>query len=120
MLDDPNLMDRVVTDIGLMGVAGERKTSTTIYVVGVSRLLRQPLAALVQGLSSSGKNYVIRNTARLFPPETVLIATTLTPQALYYMPPGSLAHRFVVVGERRRAQECRNCRRHAGVTGDAF
>src|SRR5262249_20994838 len=38
-------------------------------------------------------------TADLFPPESVVTATTMTPQSLYHMPPGSLVHKFVVASE---------------------
>ena len=33
------------------------------------------------------------------------LATSLTPNALYYKEPGSLIHRFVVAGERSRIQD---------------
>jgi hypothetical protein len=105
MLDAPDLMDRVVKDIASLGVAGEEGLAEMIYLVGISRLLAQPLAAIVQGPTSSGKSYIIKKVACLFPPETILFATQLTPQALFYMEPGSLVHRFVVVGERPRAQD---------------
>jgi hypothetical protein len=48
------------------------------------------------------KSYVIRQVTSLFPPEAVITANQLTPQALFYMPPGSLVHRFLVIGERSR------------------
>jgi len=105
MLEAPDLMQRIVADIGLLGVAGEKELAATIYLVGVSRLLELPLASIVQGPTSTGKSYVIKKVASLFPAEAVVIATQLTPQALFYMKPGSLVHRFVVVGERSRAQD---------------
>jgi hypothetical protein len=108
MLQSTNLVKSVVDDIGQLGVAGERQLAATVYLVGVSRLLPQPLAAIVQGPTSSGKSYVIRKAASLFPPEAIILATQLTPQALFYMKPGSLVHRFVVVGERSRAENDEN------------
>jgi len=42
--------------------------------------------------------------ASLFPPEVVIHATQMTPQALFHMKPGSLRHRFIVAGERSRAE----------------
>jgi len=42
--------------------------------------------------------------AELFPDEAKLIATSITAQALYYLKPGTLMHRFVVAGERPRNQ----------------
>jgi hypothetical protein len=104
LLDAPNLMQRVVKDIGALGVAGEKELAATVYLVGCSRLLPEPLAAIVQGPTSSGKSYVIRKAASLFPPEAVITATQLTPQSLFYMQPGSLVHRFIVAGERSRLE----------------
>ena len=105
MLEDPYLLGRVIDDVSALGVAGERELVATVYLIGVSRLLDNPLAAIVQGHTSSGKSYVIDTAARCFPPEAVLQATQLTPQALFYMPPGSLRHKFVIVGERSRLED---------------
>jgi hypothetical protein len=108
MLADPNLMDRIATDVRSLGVAGEDQLVATLYMIGVSRLLLEPLATIVQGPTSSGKSYILKKVARLFPPESVLFATQITPQALFYLPPGSLVHRLIVVGERKRAQNDEN------------
>lgn len=104
MLDDTNLMKRVIDDIATIGVAGERELTATTYLVGTSRLLDRPLSAITQGPSCSGKSYVIERVATLFPPETVLTPTQITPKALFYMPSGSLRHRFVAAGERSRLE----------------
>src|SRR5262249_36584619 len=71
MLTDPLLIMRVLDDVAALGVAGERETTGTVYLIGVSRLLDRPLAGIVQGPSSSGKSYLIEKTASLFPPEAV-------------------------------------------------
>ncbi len=105
MLEDPQLLDRIVADIQALGVAGERQLILTLYLAGVSRLLVRPLAVIIQSLSSSGKSFVAETVARTFPPETVLVATTITSQALYYLSPGALQHRFVIAGERSRRQD---------------
>ena len=104
MLESPDLFQRVVQDICSLGIAGEKELSATIYLIGTSRLLSKPLAAIVQGPSSSGKSYTIEKVATMFPPEAVLVATQMTPQALFHMKPGSLEHRFVVAGERSRLE----------------
>jgi hypothetical protein len=104
MLESPKLVERVVQDIGELGVAGEKALASTIYLVGMSRLLPRPLAAIVQGLTSSGKSYIIEKCASLFPPEGVLQATAMTPQALFHLKPGSLENKFVVAGERSRLE----------------
>jgi hypothetical protein len=105
LLNDPQLVRRVVEDIEALDVAGEREVTMSVYLIGVSRLLPRPLAGIVQGPSASGKSYLIERTARLFPEEAVIHATQMTPQALFHMPPGALAHRFVVAGERSRVED---------------
>jgi hypothetical protein len=105
LLRSPGLVERVVRDVAALGVAGERKLAATLYLIGVSRLLNRPLAARVKGPTASGKSYVIEQVARLFPPEAVILATQMTPQALFHMPPGSLRHRWVVAGERSRKED---------------
>ena len=65
-----------------------------------SRLLEKPLAAIVQGPSSSGKSYLLDKIGFLCPPESMLMATDITPNAFYYMKAGTLIHRFVIAGER--------------------
>jgi len=104
LLEDPALIDRIQADIEAVGVAGEDDLRLTLYMVGTSRLLRRPLAAIVQGQSSSGKSYTVERVASLFPPEAVVLATQMTPQALFHARPGSLSHRWVVAGERSRIE----------------
>ncbi len=105
ILRSPTLLQDLMADIDRMGVVGERKLAATIYLVGVSRLLDEPLAAIIQGPSSTGKSFVVEKICRLFPGEAVIRATSLTPQCLYYLPDGSLAHRWVIAGERSRRED---------------
>jgi hypothetical protein len=104
-LADPLLVRQVVEDIDALDVAGERELTITVYLIGVSRLLPHPLAGIVQGPSASGKSYLIERAASLFPAEAVIHATQMTSQALFHMRPGSLAHKFIVAGERSRVED---------------
>ena len=105
MLTSPRLIEIVMDDIAELGVAGERELTATVYLVGASRLLAAPVAAIVQGPSSSGKSYAIGKVSELFPPEALIHATQMTPQALFHLVPGRLKHRFIVAGERSRLQD---------------
>lgn len=100
MARNPELLREVYADLTTLGLAGEAELAITCWLVGVSRVLTDPLAAVIIGATSSGKSYVLRRVADLFPPEAVLRVTQATPQAWFYLPPGSLKHRFVVLGER--------------------
>lgn len=102
MLLSPNLVEQVGRDLDAIGVAGENALRLTLYLLGTSRLLPKPLAAIVQGQSSSGKSYIVECVASLFPPEGIVMATQMTPQALFHAEQGSLSHRWVVAGERSR------------------
>ncbi len=104
LLRDPSLIDRIVRDLGTIGIVGEHELALTLYVQGVSRLLDKPISAIVQGTSSSGKSYTIERVASLYPDEVLLRATDMTPQSLYYLPPGRLVHCWVVAGERSRIE----------------
>jgi hypothetical protein len=103
MAHDPRLIERIAEDCGALGIVGERELAQTIYVVGTSRLLDKPLSAIVQGLTGAGKSFIVATVSRCFPVDAVLHATRMTPQAIYHT--GSLAHKFVVAGERSRRQD---------------
>jgi hypothetical protein len=95
-------LNRVSKDIGTLGIAGEKKNRLLLYLVGISAQLPRPLAVIIRGASSSGKSFLAEQVSRLCPPEVVVRATSLTTNALYYFPPNSLRHRWVVAGERPR------------------
>jgi hypothetical protein len=105
VLRGPGLLARIVADIEAVGVAGEKELGAILYLVGVSRKLPRPLAALVRGPSASGKSYVIDRVASLAPPEAVIHATQMTRQALFHMKENALQHRLIVAGERSRRQD---------------
>ncbi len=102
MLRAPDLMDRIAADVALLGVAGEPRLALAIYIIGTSRFLRNPLAAHVHGASSGGKSFIVNTIASMMPEEGVLKAHDITDQSFYYLPAGSLRHKFVACGERER------------------
>jgi hypothetical protein len=99
----PGLVEQIKADCRAIGIVGEERVAMMVYVVGTSRLLERPLAAIVQGRSSSGKSYLVNRVAQLFPAEQVLHAMRITPQALSYYK--KLDHLFVVAGERSKVQD---------------
>lgn len=104
-LKHPNLLKNVHADCGYSGIVGDGSLVIALYLSGVSRLLDRPMNILVQGPSSSGKSYPISKIANLFPPETVLRATSFSPQSFFYLPVDSLRHKFVIAGERKRVSD---------------
>lgn len=108
LLVEPQLTDVILGDLGALGVVGEEQLALTTYVIATSRLLDKPLSGIVQGPTSTGKSYVPFTAMQLFPREAVLVATDITTNALYYAPPGSLMHVFVLAGERPRIESEEN------------
>ena len=104
MAHNPELLREVYDDLVTLGIVGEAELALTIWLVGVSRVLPEPMAAVVTGPTSTGKSYVGKTVARLFPGESKLVITDASPQSWYYLPPGALRHRFVLVGERNQSE----------------
>lgn len=105
MLQSPNLIDLILSDVKDMGLAGDDDVALAVYVIATSRLLDKPLAGIVQGASSSGKSYTISTVAKLIPDEAKIEAHYLSPKSLYHMADDALVHKFVVGGERARRQD---------------
>jgi hypothetical protein len=99
---EPDILGEVSLDLKELGVAGEENATQTVYLIATSRLLSQPLHAIVQGASGAGKSFIVEKTKLLIPPEAVVDATSITPKALFNLPPGFLRNKVLVCGERSR------------------
>jgi ABC-type iron transport system FetAB ATPase subunit len=69
MASNPQLLEVVYEDLQWLGLEGEYETALTVWLIGVSRVLDTPMAAVVVGPSSTGKSYILNTVAKLFPPE---------------------------------------------------
>lgn len=99
-LENQDLTVELRRDFESIGIVGEWVLALTIYLVAISRLLPKPLSMCVRAASSSGKSFVTEKVLGLMPETAVLKATSISPNALYYLTPGSLRHRIVVLAER--------------------
>lgn len=100
-----DLLDQVAEDIDALGYVGEDTNKRLLYLVAVSRKLPDPLSAIVMSQSGAGKSGLTEVVERLTPPEDVVLLTRLTPQSLYYVEPGFLDQKLVIVEERYGSQE---------------
>jgi len=105
LLRSPNLLDRVAADLELVGYVGEERNKKLAYLIGTSRRLPHPLSAIFRAQSGCGKSFLMECVADLTPPEDVHYFSRLTPQALYYLEPDTLAHRLLIVDERDGSEE---------------
>jgi hypothetical protein len=99
-LANPDIIDELLADIARLGVAGDEPLALALYLVGTSRLLEKPLAAIVLSPSGTGKSHVTDTVFSLIPPEQRLKGTHITDSAWYTMEPGSLRRKLVYVAER--------------------
>ena len=87
-------------DIDSLGYVGEDTNKRLLYLVAVSRKLDDPLSAIVLSQSGAGKSGLTEVIEKLCPPEDVVLLTRLTLQSLYYVEPGFLDRKLVIVEER--------------------
>ena len=66
---DPRLIELILRDYDLLGLAGERANKLLSYFAMSSRKLRRPLAVLTVALSGSGKSALQEVTVLLCPPD---------------------------------------------------
>ena len=98
-LTSENLFDRIVQDTELLGYVGEEINKILIYLAASSRKLDDPISVIVMSESAAGKSYLIDTIKKLIPPEDVVSMTSLSEQALNYLPEDGLKHKFLVMGE---------------------
>jgi DNA primase catalytic core len=99
LLTDPALFDRIVRDTEVLGYVGEAVNKQLIYLAASSRKLPDPISVIVVSQSAAGKSYLIDTVKKLIPPQDVVSMTSLSDQALNYMPEDGLLHKFLVMGE---------------------
>ena len=104
-LKRPDLLDEISRDIDALGYVGEDTNKRLVYLVAVSRKLDDPLSAIVMSQSGAGKSGLTEVIEKLTPPEDMVLLTRLTPQSLYYVEPGFLDRKLIVVEERSGSVE---------------
>ena len=98
-LKKPDLLDRVVRDLEIMGYVGEDANKKIAYLITVSRKLDNPLCGVIMSRAGTGKSRLMEALAELVPPEDLVSYTRITPQALYYAENRSFKHKLMVSGE---------------------
>ncbi|MBP9912343.1 MAG: toprim domain-containing protein [Opitutaceae bacterium] len=104
LLNDPKLLDRILTDFAACGVVGEETNKLVGYLAAVSRKLDQPLAIIVQSTSAAGKTALMEAVLAFVPPEERVKYSALTGQALYYLSDADLKHKILAIVEEEGAE----------------
>jgi DNA primase len=91
------MFDELVSDMEILGYVGEDLNKILLYLVASSRILDDPISALILSQSAAGKSLLISTLKKLIPSEDVISVTSLSDQALNYVP--SMLHKFLDLGE---------------------
>jgi hypothetical protein len=99
LLRDPNLVARVVCDLGAIGVVGEETNLAVAYLATISRKAERPFGVIVQSSSAAGKSTLAEAVVSLVPPEELVAYSAMTDQSLYYVESKALSHKVLFVSE---------------------
>ena len=99
-LKNPDLIKEIAKDINDLGYVREDKNKILMYLIMTSRLLPDPLSAMVIARSSAGKSRLVELIEKCCPEEELESVSDLSEQALYYYDQDQLKNKFVVIGEK--------------------
>ncbi|MGH8076298.1 MAG: hypothetical protein ACREPE_03090, partial [Lysobacter sp.] len=103
LLQDPQLMARVLADFARCGVVGEAVNKQVAYLAAVSRKLDKPLAVMVQSSSAAGKSSLMDAVLRFMPAEERIQYSAMTGQSLFYLGEKDLKHKILAISEEEGA-----------------
>lgn len=84
LLKSKELMQKTELHISNIGLVGEEEKGLLLFFILLTRMFNDPLHALVQGKSGSGKTYLLKKIASLIPKAHIRITTALTENTLYH------------------------------------
>jgi DNA primase len=96
-LKSSDLFDEIASDMTTLGYVGEELNKKLIYLAASSRVLDDPISVLILSQSAAGKSLLVDTVKKLIPSDDVISITSLSDQALNYIP--SLMHKFLILGE---------------------
>lgn len=105
LLKSPELMDRIAETFDAAGIAGESTNKLAAYLAGTSRLLRKPLAVIIQSTSAAGKTTLMEAVLSFFPAEEQIKYSAMTGQSLYYLGEKNLKHKILGIVEEEGAEK---------------
>jgi MarR family len=95
---EPDILGRFGAEIERAGLAGESRNAKVLYLALTTRLLDRPVNVVVKGPSSGGKNFLVKNAVRFFPPEAYWSRTGMSDRTLAYSDE-DFRHRHLVLYE---------------------
>jgi hypothetical protein len=103
LLQDPNLLQRILDDFARCGIVGEETNKLVGYLASISRRLESPLAVVVQSSSAAGKSLLMDAILGFVPEEDKVQYSAMTGQSLFYMGETDLKHKVLAIVEEEGA-----------------
>ena len=99
LLQQPNLIERILADFAACGVVGEETNKLVGYLAATSRKLDKPLAVVIQSSSAAGKSSLMDAILRFIPNEEQVGYSAMTGQSLFYMGGMELKNKILSIAE---------------------
>lgn len=96
-LKKPKLTNRLNELLGKTGIVGEERSRIFLLLIAISYKMNDPLHALVQGSSGSGKTKIVRQISDCIPQESVTRFTRISDKALYNYPKNYFTNRLLII-----------------------
>jgi DNA primase len=91
------LLKRLNVQIGKSGIVGEENSRLLLFLIIISYMNKNPIHAIIQGSSGSGKTLIISRIADLMPQEDVLRFTRITESSLYNWGEFDLFRKIIII-----------------------
>jgi hypothetical protein len=101
--DKEGLAGLVRKDLAAVGLVGERNNALLVYLVYLSRLLKDPGAVIARGRLAAGKSTLLKKVALLVPPGSKIEAMAMTPAVWFNTVPDYFRNKLFVAGERKHS-----------------
>jgi DNA primase len=86
LANDKNLIETIKEKLTHTGIVGEEENKTFLFVIAVSHIQENPLNALIQGSSGSGKTNLLKGIYKIIPEENKKIYSRCSEKMLYNVP----------------------------------
>jgi DNA primase len=96
-LKGKQLVKNTLKTIEKTGLVGEQKNGLLLFFLYLSRLMDEPLHAIIFGKSGSGKTYLQTRVSECLPEESLRTITSLTENTLYYSAKDFWKHKVLLI-----------------------
>jgi DNA primase len=86
LANDTKIIEVIKNKLAQTGIVGEEENKTFLYIIAASHIQENPLNALIQGSSGSGKTNLLKGIFKTIPEESKKIYSRCSEKMLYNVP----------------------------------